>query len=329
MSRDPVSHPRLPLPGTHMRTLIVGTGVMATIYGWALSEAVVDVTHVVRHATPRAETVKLDLLDARPARWHRWTATYTPRVVKDISPIDKYELVIVATRQDQVADAVRQYQANAPGAIFLILAANWRGTAEIDHLLPRRRCVWGYPASRGGRADGRLLADVRREVHLGLLEGSDPRDWKRCRVYSPAPPLSWIARTTSSNGSGSLTRSMWATAGVALAANGVARARYHPALLHRGVLASREALGVVAARGVALERYPDARRILRTPPWMASAGRMAHLTLTPRGRRLVETQRRNETLRDMRRACLDVLRTGTELGVPVPHLRELCVSSQG
>jgi len=31
-----------------MKTLIVGTGVIGVIYGWALTEAGVDVTHFVR-----------------------------------------------------------------------------------------------------------------------------------------------------------------------------------------------------------------------------------------------------------------------------------------
>ena len=31
-----------------MKTLMVGTGVIGTIYGWALAEAGVDITHYVR-----------------------------------------------------------------------------------------------------------------------------------------------------------------------------------------------------------------------------------------------------------------------------------------
>ena len=31
-----------------MKTLIIGTGVIGTIYGWALSESGIDITHLVR-----------------------------------------------------------------------------------------------------------------------------------------------------------------------------------------------------------------------------------------------------------------------------------------
>jgi len=37
----------------NMRTLIIGTGVIGTIYGWALSESGVDITHLVKKAESR------------------------------------------------------------------------------------------------------------------------------------------------------------------------------------------------------------------------------------------------------------------------------------
>jgi len=47
-----------------MKTLIIGRGVVGTIYGWALSKAGIDVTHVVRkEGLPATDT--LDLLDLR------------------------------------------------------------------------------------------------------------------------------------------------------------------------------------------------------------------------------------------------------------------------
>jgi len=47
-----------------MRVLIVGRGVVGTIYGWAFSLAGIDVTHVVRKEGLRT-TDTLDLLDLR------------------------------------------------------------------------------------------------------------------------------------------------------------------------------------------------------------------------------------------------------------------------
>ena len=43
-----------------MKTLIVGTGVIGTIYGWALSESGADITHLVRKGR-RQEYLKIKL----------------------------------------------------------------------------------------------------------------------------------------------------------------------------------------------------------------------------------------------------------------------------
>jgi len=53
-----------------MRILVVGAGVIGTVYGWALSEAGHHVTHLVRPGrTDRfAGGVALDVLDKRKGR---------------------------------------------------------------------------------------------------------------------------------------------------------------------------------------------------------------------------------------------------------------------
>jgi len=53
-----------------MKVLIIGRGVVGTIYGWALSKAGIDVTHVVRkEGLPATDT--LDILP-------RWTSENRP-----------------------------------------------------------------------------------------------------------------------------------------------------------------------------------------------------------------------------------------------------------
>jgi 2-dehydropantoate 2-reductase len=50
-----------------MKTLIVGAGIIGTVYGWALSEAGIDVTHFVRPGRKQLlqDGVALDVLDER------------------------------------------------------------------------------------------------------------------------------------------------------------------------------------------------------------------------------------------------------------------------
>ena len=134
-----------------MKTLIVGLGNIGTIYGWALSEAGVDVTHVVRAGKAHLydEGIKLDVLDLRDGHPYSPQTIYRPKTTEELSGADGYELVIVPTKGYQLADAVRQYRDLTGEATFLLFGANWEGPQEIDELLPRSRYLWGLAAARG------------------------------------------------------------------------------------------------------------------------------------------------------------------------------------
>lgn len=87
-----------------MKVLVIGRGVVGTIYGWALSKAGIDVTHVVRkEGLPDTDT--LDLLDLRPGYPKNTRVSYAPKTVAQISPSDGFDLVVVATQHYQAAQA--------------------------------------------------------------------------------------------------------------------------------------------------------------------------------------------------------------------------------
>jgi ketopantoate reductase len=153
-----------------MKTLIVGTGVIGIIYGWALSEAGVDVTHFVRKGKQDnfEDGVNLDLLDERKGHLKYNATKYTLKCVEEISPADQYELIIVPTNVHQVEEVLETLVPVSGQAIFLIFTGNWDGTAFIDRRLPRERYLLGY-ADGGGtiRDDGVYWTNLGSEVHLG------------------------------------------------------------------------------------------------------------------------------------------------------------------
>lgn len=105
-----------------MKVLTVGRGVVGTIYGWALDRAGINVTHVVRkEGLPGTDT--LDLLDLRPGYPKHTRATYAPKTVRQISPSDGFDLVMVASKHYQAAEAIRRYLPGAPRASFLLFTA--------------------------------------------------------------------------------------------------------------------------------------------------------------------------------------------------------------
>ncbi|MGA2040778.1 MAG: 2-dehydropantoate 2-reductase N-terminal domain-containing protein [Bryobacteraceae bacterium] len=306
-----------------MKVLIIGRGVVGTIYGWALSTAGVDVTHVVRKAgLPANDT--LDLLDLRAGHPKHTRVTYAPKTVRQISPSDGFDLVIVATKHYQAAQAIQQYLPGAPRATFLLFTANWDGTEEVDRILPRSSMLWGYAKATGGvDAQGILIATVDPAVRLGMLEGSDPKKFESVKELFEAAGFSldikpniieWLWVHHAINGGG---------IGACLWAGGIAEATRSLKTLRLGVLAVREALGVAAARGVNLESYPEAKSILNTPTWLASLAAVYGVRFTEKGRRLLKASHFANSAEEMKRFYFDVLHTGESLGVAMPHLSSL------
>jgi len=310
-----------------VKVLIVGLGVVGAIYGWALSSAGIDVTHVVRKDVRNEglpATDALDLLDLRTGYPKHTRPTYSPKTVRKISSSDGFDLVIVATKHYQAAQAIRQYLPDAPRATFLLFTANWDGTEEIDRLLPRSSILWGYAAASGGvDAQGILIATVNPTVRLGMLEGSDADKFKAVTGLFQGAGFTldikpnmiewlWVHHAINAGG-----------IGVALWAGGIAEATRSLKTLRSGVRAIREALDVVAARGVNLERYPDARSVLNTPAWMAALASFYFIRFTEKGQRLLRGSHFASSTEEMKRFYFDVLNTGESLGVPMPHLSAL------
>lgn len=305
-----------------MKVLIVGRGVVGTIYGWALSQAGVDITHVVRKQLPCADT--LDLLDLRPGFPKKARVTYSPKTVREIGPADRFDLVIVATKHYQAAQAIRQYLPGAPGATFLLFTANWEGTAEIDGLLPRSSLLWGYAGASGGPdPQGILMVTVNPAVRFGMLEGSDREKFtavtalfQRAGFTPDIKPniVEWLWVHHAINAGG---------IGVCLWAGGIRAATRSFKTLRLGVWAIREALDVVAARGIDLRQYPDARPVMIVPPWLAGLPVFWAVRFTEKGRRLLKASHFEHSPAEMKSYYFDVLHTGERLGVAMPHLTAL------
>ena len=90
-----------------------------------------------------------------------------------------------------------------------------------------------------------------------------------------------------------------------------------------GTLAIREALDVVAARGVDPKCYPDTRSILNIPVWLAGLAVIYAIRFTEKGRRLLRASHFTHSTEEMKRYYFDVLNTGRSLGVAMPHLSSL------
>lgn len=307
-----------------MKTLIIGTGNVGIMHGWAFSEAGIDVTHKVRRGKKDVyrDGITLDILDMRKGYPKTRQVLYAPKITDEVNPSDGYDLVMVPTKHYQAAEAVREVKGSVPEARFLMFCANWEGPGEIDALLPRSRYVWGYAAVNGGSLDDVLYANVRDDYRIGMMEGCDRTFLDAVMgIFSKAGfradfkdnMIEWLWVHHGTNG---------ALIGSALCAGGLAEFAENlenGSMVGLFVNSSREALKVLEARGVDVRRYPDTNVFLNLTPEQA-AKVYIDMFRSPAGRRAIAAGHHRGNIAEMKRYYTDVLEKGIELGIDMPYM---------
>ncbi|MBP6941669.1 MAG: hypothetical protein KBB65_07850 [Syntrophorhabdaceae bacterium] len=307
-----------------MKTLIIGTGNVGIMHGWAFSEAGIDVTHKVRRGKKDVyrDGITLDILDMRKGYPKTRQVLYAPKITDEVNPSDGYDLVMVPTKHYQAAEAVREVKGSVPEARFLMFCANWEGPGEIDALLPRSRYVWGYAAVNGGSLDDVLYANIRDDYRIGMMEGCDRTFLDAVMgIFSKAGfradfkdnMIEWLWVHHGTNG---------ALIGSALCAGGLAEFAENlenGSMVGLFVNSSREALKVLEARGVDVRRYPDTNVFLNLTPEQA-AKVYIDMFRSPAGRRAIAAGHHRGNIAEMKRYYTDVLEKGIELGIDMPYM---------
>ena len=156
-----------------MKTLIVGAGVIGSIYGWALSRGGYDVTHFVRpgKSSQLTKGIPIDILDSRKGYDKQYIGHYDLKVTEALNSFEGFEFVIIPTKPYQVEDALRQIVPYTEEANYLLLTQNWNGTAAIDSLLPQSRYVYGDAKAGGSFQNATLISAIFPTIDLGQVNG--------------------------------------------------------------------------------------------------------------------------------------------------------------
>ena len=156
-----------------MKTLVVGTGIIGTTWGWALSNAGIDVTHLVRPSNKDKckNGITLDVRDGRKGYKREHVVKYDLKCVETITPSEHYELIIVSVNFNKVDSVLDQLVPLSGDAIFLIFGANWFGVGPIEKRLPRERYLIGFPRGGGTQRDGVYVVSLEANVFLGEVGG--------------------------------------------------------------------------------------------------------------------------------------------------------------
>jgi ketopantoate reductase len=308
-----------------MKTLIVGTGVIGVIYGWALQQAGVAVTHFVRPGKQNQfkQGVELDLLDERQDHPANNQAHYPLRCVETVTPADGYELVMVPVNAHQLTNALRTLlPCVGEAATFLLVTSNWEGSAEIDALLPRQRYLLGYADGGGTVRQGVYWTNLGAEFHLGPLEGQSAEKlaqvkalFEKANMRPDVQPniLHWLWVHNAS--------AVGFAAGFAQYGEAKAFLR-DGALMRTCVQATTELMRLCERRGINLKQYPEVS-FVDWPAWLVVSMMRWIWSTNKSMQRYTAHAASTGSLRETRRHYDAMLRTASELGVETPALKEL------
>jgi 2-dehydropantoate 2-reductase len=308
-----------------MKTLIVGAGIIGTIYGWALAEAGHDITHLVRpgRVAQYKGSIRMDMLDNRKGHKRDYIGHYALKVTETIQVSDAYELVIIPTKPYQLIEALKQLVPLAGDADYLLLTQNWHGTAEIDAILPQSRYVFGDAKAGGAFQNGVLVSTLFDSLDLGQVDGAQGEPLKKMATLFESTGIKVVQQKN-------ILHYIW----VQYAIN----AGWWPAVVRAGSLAGvlgnskigdlgfravKECLDVVVCRGVNLKQYPEAILYANTSAITRMVAGVA-IRLMFRFNKSV-TRSSLHALgdpREIKTSFDDLLNSGKEYGVPMPVMCE-------
>ena len=304
-----------------MEILIVGAGVIGTIYGSILADAGHAVTHYVRPGKKKTleNGISVRLLDGRSKKPTERSFTYNLKLTEELSAAHHYDLFIVSVRHYHIASVLPIIKDHIGQADLLFFNGIWKGLDEINQYISPSKYLWGFPVAGGGFDGQDLNGAVLGEIHLGELTGESTARLQRIRnVFEQAH----IKVDVQSN----MLHWLWVhfaincgVIGAAFKAGGAKQLLSSIGNLRKAILAGRDALSVCRARGVDVSAFDDAKSFSLPPVLGAFAVWMMMKTNLP-ARRIFE---KHTAVDELQKMYIDVLTTGNDLNVPMPEYMSL------
>jgi ketopantoate reductase len=201
------------------------------------------------------------MIDRRKGHKRNSGGLYRLHTAETVSPRDTFELVIVPVKHYALVQALKDVIPQVGAAEFLLLTQNWRGTNDIDPLLPNARYVYG-DAKAGGTFSGGTLVAALKAIDIGSPEGEPSALAKKTadlfvsadiqtRLHSDMLHYLWVQYA--------ITGGLWAAL---IQAGSLDALLSDTDATSAALRAGCECLRLVERRGVDLARYPEAKPFL-------------------------------------------------------------------
>jgi 2-dehydropantoate 2-reductase len=301
-----------------MNVLIVGSGIIGTIYGWAIAEGRISVTHLVR--PDKLERLKggvrMDVLDERKYHVKNNQTKYEMRCVTEVRAGDRYDLVIVPTNSYQLGTALAELAPRLPEATFLLMSLVWEDKDYFRTELPADRYFWGYPDAGGTIKDGAYWTNIGSELHLQ-------------KEASGSKVITEVLKAADLEGDyiDNMKHWIWThNAGTIplwmafLRAQSVPGLLGNKVLLNQGLDATGEVIGLCRKRGIKVDDYPDVAMLEKNTFLIRFMTKLVYRTNKSMQRYTAHAlSGKQEALVNYR----EIMRTARELNYDMPNMRML------
>ena len=309
-----------------MKLLVVGTGVIGSLYAIALSgqNCITHLAHQPKLASWNHKTINYDILDERKPKKDRYTkGVYTYRCVSKVTT--HYDLIIVPIRFDQLGAFFAQINSSAPSSKYLILASNWTGTAAMDAVLQPEQYVLGYAGGGGTFKDNNSLlwGNIGNDVLLGSVHHEQTallnvvRDLFQDSGIAPEMPASvlhalWLHNVASAPFGAALSKHM-----------DIEKTFADKELGRTCFKAFKECYKVLEARGVNLGQFPETRifKALFTLPYFIQSALFRKNLQGEAAQRY--TAHAIQSVEEMLGNFRMILTSARELSVKIPNMEKL------
>jgi 2-dehydropantoate 2-reductase len=306
-----------------MRILMVGRGVISTLYGWAFAKAGHEVSFLVRpgRTAELGGRVRLELVDARKGRpGIAIGEDFLAECVEGTEGLGQYDIAVLAARQEQMLAGAEQLAAAPRPALGILFFNNyWQDPKRLSSLFERGLSLWAFPRAGGAFAGPRLLEGAitgEIEIEAGGIEG----DELRREVASLFASASIAAEDRADFRSWLWIHFAVSAAFIAQAAlcdGGIEGLLSSAPMLADAARLSREALRVAVARGADPASARDESMVARMPPFLAGLAMKAMAARDPSMRRMMSAGPDSGALALL---PLAVLSEARRLGIGCPGL---------
>jgi 2-dehydropantoate 2-reductase len=308
--------------GHAMRVLMVGRGVIATIYGRVLHAAGHDVEFYVRpgRAAEYGDEVQLDWIDGRRKPiGRRVRESFRTQLRESLDPGDGFDLIVLSVGHHRLAEAAAFLAPRVGSATVLVFGNIWEEPLTALLPIPADRLVFGFPQAGGGfRADGVLWGGMLASVIIGATDVSPTR---REQDVHAAFRQAGLAVRQEKDMRGWLWLHFIADAGMfdqAVRSGSLANMIGDGRAFREAFLTTRELLPILEAKGVDLRQHRRAMLPYRMPRLIAAAFRWATV-LVPMARRSLAGHT-DPQAPEATAVLDDTLREARQLRIPTPRL---------